>query len=148
MEKAEKDIEEGKEELKEHNRKCHEELTKFQARLKVLSGDIEIMEGILKLTECGESFVDTNAGMLSCEDPCTKKSFVTFNPELRKKISNLRSATSHKLLQDTFSDHGVVSMESTSLLQLGRNTSNDTSKMATPPVPRTEKDVYLHGTKE
>jgi len=59
MEKAEKDIEEGKEELKEHNRKCHEELTKFRARLKVLSGDIEIMEGILKLTECGDSLLDT-----------------------------------------------------------------------------------------
>merc|ERR1719197_1219598 len=111
------------------------------------------MEGILKLTACGESLLDTEkATMLRCEDPCTKKSFVTFNPELRKKISNLRSATSHKLLQDTFSDHGPVSLESTSLLQLGKNISNDTSKLATPPVPRTEPqgpcgDPYAGGPK-
>jgi hypothetical protein len=152
MDKAEKDIAEGKEELKEHNRKCHEELTKFRARLKVLSGDIEIMEGILKLTECGDSLLDTKNAMLSCKDPCTKKRFVTFNHELRTKMSHLRSATSHKLLQDTFSDHGGVSLESTSFLQLGKNISNDTSKLATPPVPRTEPqgpcgDPYAGGPK-
>merc|ERR1719217_523657 len=88
------DIPTRKLELKNHNAKCARELKKMKDRLAIILGDIEVMVIILKMTDCdANKFMQTS--MLRCQDPCTKKSFITFqNDNLKKQISQLRSETS------------------------------------------------------
>merc|ERR1719174_490753 len=87
--KCEVDIPTRKLELKQHLLKCKHELYKMKVRLKIILGDIAIMTVILKMTDCDKkSFVQRS--VMRCEDPCTGKSFITFNDkELKKTVSQL-----------------------------------------------------------
>merc|ERR1719188_1064570 len=76
---CEEDIPETKYELKVHNAKCKAELKKLNARLKIVMGDIAVMTMILKMTDCDTAFYQMQQlAMQHCEDPCTKKSFLSF----------------------------------------------------------------------
>merc|ERR1719311_590013 len=143
--RCEVDIPTRKLELKQHNEKCAHELKKMNARLAIILGDIEVMTVILKMTDCdSKSFIQQQKlAVLRCQDPCTQKSFISFNQgSLEKKISQLKSKASNKLVQDTFADlfDGVQSMESLEFLQ----TSDDVTPMVNktqfnnPPTPRTQ----------
>jgi hypothetical protein len=102
--KCEVDIPTRKLELKQHLLKCKHELNKMNVRLKIILGDIAIMTVILKMTDCDKkSFVQKS--VMRCKDPCTGKSFITFNDEeLKKSVSQLQSSVSHDLTQETFQD--------------------------------------------
>merc|ERR1719311_1931744 len=143
--RCEVDIPTRKLELKQHNEKCAHELKKMNARLAIILGDIEVMTVILKMTDCdSKSFIQQQKlAVLRCQDPFTQKSFISFNQgSLEKKISQLKSKASNKLVQDTFADlfDGVQSMESLEFLQ----TSDDVEPMVNktqfnnPPTPRTQ----------
>merc|ERR1719456_1983903 len=54
--KCEVAIPESKEELKQHNEKCANELHKLNTRLKIVLGDIAVMTMILKMTDCETKF--------------------------------------------------------------------------------------------
>merc|ERR1719395_314589 len=98
--RCEVDIPTRKLELKNHNAKCARELKKMKDRLAIILADIEVMTTILTMTDCdAKSFIQRQKmAVLRCLDPCTKKSFITFQEEgLKKQISKLRSATSNKL---------------------------------------------------
>merc|ERR1719329_915070 len=79
--KCEVSIPELKQELKEHNLKCKNELKKLNTRLKIVLGDIAVMTMILKMTDCDSKFVQMNKKfmMLRCENQCTKEHYVRFN---------------------------------------------------------------------
>merc|ERR1719487_192613 len=133
-------------ELKKHNKKCKDELAKMNARKKVIEADIAVMSTILKMTDCkSKSFLEMKKlALLRCENPCTKKSYVTFNHDhLKQQISQLQSAVSHKLMEDSFSDlfQGIEALQGTELVQ-GRGHVEqpkvNLTKFNNPPVPRTE----------
>merc|ERR1719506_1620839 len=91
--KCEVDIPTRKLELKMHNEKCDADLKKMRAREAVIEADIEVMTTILTMTDCdAKSFIQRQKmAVLRCLDPCTKKSFITFQEEgLKKQISKLR----------------------------------------------------------
>merc|ERR1719183_1504995 len=93
--KCEVSIPELKQELKEHNLKCKNELRKLNTRLKIVMGDIAVMTMILKMTDCETKFVQMNKKfmMLRCENECTKKQYVRFNhKELQQKVTELKSS--------------------------------------------------------
>merc|ERR1719247_1078423 len=101
---CEVEIPERKLELAQHNLKCKHELHKMNTRLKIVMGDIAIMTMILKMTDC-EKKAYVQFAMKRCEDPCTKKSFLSFDHEgLQKKVSQLQSAVSSDLMTSTFKD--------------------------------------------
>merc|ERR1719353_1147608 len=78
--KCEKDIPEGKEELSQHNRKCKDELKKLNARLKIVMEDIAVMTMILKMTDCEKKFLQTEKlSLLRCRNTCGKGTYITFN---------------------------------------------------------------------
>jgi len=140
--KCEFDIPTTEQELKDHNHMCTTQVDKMRATLKIIEGDIEIVTAILKMTDCEKkSFVELS--LIRCEDPCTKKSFVTFNHEsLKKEVSQLQSSVSHKLMQDSFSDlfTGIESLESVEFLQLDAHQAPviNITKWKNDEVPRTE----------
>merc|ERR1719456_768688 len=144
--RCEVDIPTRKLELKLHNEKCEAELKKMNTRLKIILGDIEVMVTILEMTDCdAKKFVQMRElALLHCMNPCTKKSFITFNQEgLRKKIAQLQSTNANKLVQDTFSDlvDGVESLENAvEFVQLDAYVEPVINKTQfnNPPVPRTE----------
>merc|ERR1719446_1685745 len=138
--KCEVDIPTRKLELKMHNEKCDADIAKMYARLKVIEADIEVMNVILKMTDCKESMFAQikQLALLHCKDPCSKKSFVTFDHDvLKKQMSQLQSSESLKIIQESFADlfQGVESLQATELLQAP--VINKT-KFNNPPVPRTE----------
>merc|ERR1719487_799131 len=144
--KCEEDIPETKQELKEHNRKCKNELAKLNARLKIVMGDIAVMTMILKMTDCETKLmqVDNRFAMLLCENQCTKKHTVSFNhKDLQAMVRRLKSSSSINLLQDTFEDmfDGGKPNQWVDLLQAD-NAGFQTpivnkTKFKNPPVPRT-----------
>jgi len=143
--RCEVDIPTRKLELKQHNEKCARELKKMNDRLAIILGDIEVMVVILKMTDCdSKSFIQKqNMAVLRCLDPCTQKSFITFGQDnLKKRIAQLRSKTSNKLVQDTFADlfEGVESMETVDFLQVEADIEPMVNKTQfnNPPVPRTQ----------
>jgi len=143
--RCEVDIPTKKLELKLHNEKCANELKKMKDRLAIILADIEVMTTILTMTDCdAKSFIQRQKmAVLRCLDPCTKKSFITFQEEgLKKQISKLRSSTSNKLVEDTFADlfDGVESLTSMEFLQLDAQVEPVINKtdFNNPPVPRTK----------
>merc|ERR1719453_758684 len=118
----------------------------MNTRLKIILGDIEVMVTILEMTDYdAKKFVQMRElALLHCMNPCTKKSFITFNQEgLRKKIAQLQSTNANKLVQDTFSDlvDGVESLENAvEFVQLDAYVEPVINKTQfnNPPVPRTE----------
>merc|ERR1719287_164656 len=143
--RCEVDIPTRKLELKLHNEKCANELKKMKDRLAIILADIEVMTTILTMTDCdAKSFIQRQKmAVLRCLDPCTKKSFITFQEEgLKKQISKLRSSTSNRLVEDTFADlfDGVESLTSMEFLQLDAQVEPVINKtdFNNPPVPRTK----------
>merc|ERR1719313_2160462 len=146
--RCEVDIPTRKLELKLHNEKCARELKKMNARLAIILGDIEVMTIILTMTDCdaNKALLAREVSVLRCKDQCTKKSFITFKQDdLKKKISELQSSTSNKLVQDTFADlfEGVEAMEnSMEFMQLDAHVQQspiiNKTKFNNPPVPRTK----------
>merc|ERR1719399_2618155 len=141
--KCEVDIPTRKLELKMHNEKCDADIAKMYARLKVIEADIEVMNVILKMTDCKESMFAQikQLALLHCKDPCSKKSFVTFDHDvLKKQLSQLQSSESLKLIQESFADlfQGVESLQTTELLQAHVAPVINKTKFNNPPVPRTE----------
>merc|ERR1719329_768701 len=140
--KCEVDIPTRKLELKMPNEKCDADIAKMRARLKVIEADIEVMNLILKMTDCKSSmFVQMK--MLRCKDPCTKKSFVTFDHKLLKQqVSQLQSSVSQKIMQENFADlfEGIEGLQGAEFLQLEANVEPviNKTKFNNPPVPRTE----------
>jgi len=146
--RCEVDIPTRKLELKLHNEKCARELKKMNDRLAIILGDIEVMTIILTMTDCdaNKALLAREVSLLRCKDPCTKKSFITFKEDdLKKKISQLQSSTSNKLVQDTFADlfEGVEGMEnSMEFVQLDAHVQQspiiNKTQFNNPPVPRTK----------
>lgn len=98
------DIAVKKQELKNHKAKCDEERKNLHKHLQIVQGDITVLTEILKMTDC-KTFVQTELALLHCEDPCSKKHFITFNHDgLKQKVSKLQSSLSKGLMQDTFKD--------------------------------------------
>jgi len=129
-------------ELKLHNVKCSDELTNSRTRLQIVQGDIAVLTEILKMTDCDTTFVQMEKlSLLHCQDPCTKKSFISFNHEgLKEKVSQLQSSLSHGLMQDTFKDlfQGIESINSLSFLELdAHQTPENKTQFNNPPEPRT-----------
>merc|ERR1719506_2767772 len=78
--KCEVDIPTKKLTLKQHLLMCKHELSKLNARLKIVMGDIAVMTMILEMTDCDKKLLQTNSlALLHCTDQCTKKSFIEFN---------------------------------------------------------------------
>jgi len=142
--RAEVDIPTGKLELKTHLAKCKNQLLRMRTRLKIVQGDIAVLTSILKMTDCDKKFVQMEKlALLHCQDPCTKKSFVTFNQDnLKQKVSQLQSPLSHGLMQDTFKDlfEGIRGLQSVDFLQLDAHQTPLVNKtnFSNPPLPRTD----------
>jgi hypothetical protein len=99
-----RDVPLKKQELKNHKAKCDEERKNLHKHLQIVQGDIKVLTEILKMTEC-KTFVQTELALLHCEDPCSKKHFITFNHDgLNQKVRKLQSSLSKGLMQDTFKD--------------------------------------------
>jgi len=149
MGKCEVDIPNKEFALKNHKSKCSRELHSMRERAKIVEEDIKVITTILTMTECKKTFVQKEKlALLQCKDPCTQKTFVTFNESaLQDKVSQLQSSSSHGLIQDSFKDlfQGIESLQNVNFLQLSKN-SNDAeddseqdpkTKFNNPPVPRT-----------
>jgi len=143
--KCEVAIPEMKEELKQHNEKCRNELHKLNARLKIVLGDIAVMTMILKMTDCEAKFVQMKKfALLRCKNQCTKKNHVSFNHKpLQDQVSQLQSPVTLGLLQKGFDDmfdHNAP-VESVSLMQADNAGFQEPlvnkTKFNNPPVPRT-----------
>jgi len=141
--RAQVDIPTGKLNLKTHQQKCKAQLLRMNTRLKILQGDIAVLTSILKMTDCEKKFVQMEKlALLHCQDPCTKKSFVTFSQDsLKQKVSHLQTSLSQDLMHDTFKDlfQGIVGLDSVEFLQLSEHQSPVINKtnFSNPPLPRT-----------
>jgi len=132
--KCQVSIPETKQELKDHNANCDKQLKALNKHLKTVMGDIAIMTMILKMSDCDAKLLQTHRlQLLRCEDPCTKKKYVTFaHSELQSQVSQLHGQDRlASTFADLFDDDSDDSPES--LLQ---NTSK--TKFNNPPVPRTK----------
>jgi len=144
IERAGQDIEHGIEKRAQLRINCKQEKNKMTNRLKLLDGDLAVMTDILKLTDCDKSLLQTtNLAVLKCQDPCTKKSFFSFNHEaLRKDMSELQSSVSHDLIHESLSDlfNGIEGLKETELLQSDDEYSPVVNKTRwqNKPVPRTD----------
>ena len=133
-------------ELQKHNLKCKNELARMKARLAVIEADIAVMTTILQMTDCKtSSFVQMKKlALLRCKDPCSKKTFVTFNHDhLKQKVSQLQSSSARKLMTDTFADlfKGISELQATEFLQLATHqdpAAVNLTNFSNPPIPRTE----------
>jgi hypothetical protein len=114
--KCEETIPKTKWELQQHNIKCARELEKMNTRLKIVMGDIEVMTMILKMTDCETALIHIKEmTLLHCKDPCTGKSFASFNHQkLQEQVSKLQSSVSKSLMNKAFADlyKGISSLES------------------------------------
>jgi len=134
------DIPATKERLGDHEHTCAQEFKTMEARKHIIEGDEEVLSSILNMTQCAAtSLMQTEPlKLMQCEDPCTKKSFITFNyDKVQKKLNQLRSPASQQLVQDTF-QHVLVGdkpLKSVSLLKLHSNLETEPSDGA---APRTE----------
>merc|ERR1719498_2168402 len=117
----------------------------MNTRLKIVLGDIAGMTMILEMTDCEKKLLQKSAfSLLHCQNQCTKKSFIKFDHEgLQKKVNQLQSSTSLKLMKDTFADlfEGAEALESVEFLQTSTKqspTSPNKTKFNNPPVPKTK----------
>jgi len=137
--KCQVSIPETKQELKDHNSVCAKQLKALNKHLKIVMGDIAIMTMILKMSDCDAKLLQTHKlQLLRCEDPCTKKKYVTFgNSELQSQISQLDSQDKlESSFADLFDDDSDDSADSEYFESLLQNTSK--TKFNNPPVPRTK----------
>jgi len=145
---CEKSIPQLRQDRTDHNTQCANELKKMKARLSVIEADIEVMTTILQMTDCKtSSFAQMKkVALLRCQDPCTKKTFVTFDHDrLKQKVSQLQSSSARKLMADSFADlfQGISALQSAELMQVASHTDPivNLTTFNNPPVPRTEIPV-------
>jgi len=143
--RCEVDIPTRKYDLKQHLLKCKAELYKLNTRLKIVMGDVAVMTMILEMTDCEKALIQTKRlQLLHCTDPCTKKSFVTFDHNgLKNKVNQLKSTYATDLMKDTFKDlfEGIESMEATEFLQMASDQlpiNINKTQFNNPPVPVTK----------
>jgi len=137
----EKDIPGSKQELKDHNLQCKTQLEKMDGRMKVLLGDIAVMTMILKMSDCdAKAMVQMRKlEILRCEDPCSKKSTVSFNHnELQGQMDKL-DAGSKQLVSSSLADL-FDGEDETNFLQVAGVQEPPSNKTGfnNPPVPRTK----------
>merc|ERR1719157_513035 len=99
-------IPETKMELKDHNRKCKNELKKLDEKLKIILTDIAVMTMILEMSDCDAKFLQyKKLTMLKCKDQCSSKTYVTFNHKsLQDQLSQLKSPATQDLMTENFAD--------------------------------------------
>lgn len=98
--------------LQTHNRECQEEISALRAQLKIVMGDVAVMDTILGMTDCAKSLF-----LLRCEDSCTGQAFVTFSHDgLHNAVTSLRSSSVKQLLND-----GLMEAYGQTNLTLGAN---------------------------
>jgi len=135
--RCEEDIPTRKLELKDHNRKCKNELSKMNYRLKIILGDIAVMTMILKMTDCEKKLLQQQElGLLRCDD-CTGKSFISFKHDgLKHQISQLQ-ASSQQVLNDVMADlfDGVENLQQ---VEFHAVPNISKTQFNNPPLPRTE----------
>jgi len=147
--KCEVAIPETKQELKQHNQKCVNEIKKLNARLKIVMGDIAVMTMILKMTDCEAKFVQMKKMvLLRCQNQCTKRHTVSFNhKDLQQSVSQLQSPVTVKLLQESLGDmfDSHAPLQSVQLLQADsagfQEPMANKTKFNNPPVPVTKVPV-------
>jgi hypothetical protein len=104
--KCEEDIPKTKLQLRQHQEKCANELSKLNTRLKIVMGDIAVMTMILEMTDCDTKFLQMKKlAMLRCQNQCTNHTYVTFNHKgLQEQVQNMHSKEAQELLRDAFAD--------------------------------------------
>jgi len=107
--RCEVDIPARKYELKQHNLKCKHELQKLNTRLKIVSGDIQVITMILTMTDC-----DANKKLLQEGK---------FAPAYQQQLALLKSEVAHNALHETFSE-AVDGIEGSSWAWLAYNKSS------------------------
>jgi len=135
-------------ELKQHNQKCTDIIKKMRERLKVIEADIAVMTTILQMTDCkSKSFAQMEkVALLRCENKkCSRQSFVSFDHDvLKKKVSQLQSSVSRKLMHENFADlfEGIEGLQAAEAAPVATTAAPTPSINKTvfnnPPVPRTE----------
>jgi len=147
-------IPETKLELKDHNRKCKDELTKLNKQLKIIMGDIALITMILEMSDCDKKLLQVdNLQMFKCHDNCTGKDYVTFSHKgLQAEVHQL-GGQSQDLMAQVFSDlfDDGQAVDSAELLQVedsrgkpkkkkGKKTPPTVKKIKynSPPVPKTK----------
>jgi len=95
---------------------------------------------ILKMTDCAKKkLMQQDIGLMKCEDPCTKASFVSFNHTgLSKQINSLQSDSSkemHQVMKDMFD--GIESLQDVEFQQQPKPVIRKT-RFNNPPTPRTK----------
>merc|ERR1719157_88453 len=99
-------IPETKQELKDHNLKCKNELKKLNAKLKIILGDIAVMTMILEMSDCDAKFLQMKKlAMLKCQDQCTNKTYVSFNHNgLQDQVQKLKSTEAQQMMNSGFAE--------------------------------------------
>lgn len=144
--KCEEDIPKTKLQLKQHNLKCANELSKLNRRLKIVMGDISVMTMILQMTDCETSFLHMKKlAMLKCKNQCTNKTMVIFNHKgLHEQLKKLKSKQSQDLLKEAFADmfNGADKMDDVTFVQVEGSEFIDPivnkTEFNNPPVPFTK----------
>jgi hypothetical protein len=146
--KCEEDIPETKLQLKQHQTKCANELSKLNTRLKIVTGDISVMTMILKMTDCDTKLLQMRKlAMLRCKNQCTNGTYVTFNHKgLHEQMGHLHSKTAQDLLRNAFTDmfDGSDQMNDVQFVQVDDsdfqsiNPITNKTEFNNPPVPVTK----------
>jgi len=106
IKRCEKEIPAVKQELKEHNAQCKDNLHKMNKRLKVIMNDVAVMTMILKMSDCDAKLMQMDKfAMLRCENQCTGKGNITFNHvALENEVNQLKSPGTQELILDGFAE--------------------------------------------
>lgn len=140
-------IPETKQELKDHNLQCRNELKKMNEKLKIILLDVEILTFILEMADCdspAKLMQMKKLTLMKCKDECTNRTSVIFNnnKNLQDRLEMLRSPGAKDLLTSTFvnmfdeSDSDGDSNDDGKPIQLLRSTN--VTEFNNPPVPRTQ----------
>jgi hypothetical protein len=104
------------------------------------------MTMILEMTDCAKTLLQTkHLKMLHCKDPCSNKTYVTFDHDgLSKKIDQIKSTFATNLMSDTFRDlfGGIEGIAESEFLQTGQGPMEvgkiNKTQFNNPPVPITK----------
>merc|ERR1719162_658056 len=89
--------------LELHNQKCKDEISDLEEQLKIVLADIEVMNTVLEMTDCGKGAAQLL--LLACEDECSGKTVVSFDhPVLKSKASALQSPSVRNALQNSLAE--------------------------------------------
>jgi len=89
---------------------CNKRLGYLRRDLKVVLGDIEVMEKVLELTECHSKAPELiqTPSIVECKHPCTKQSFLAFQHEqLNERLAQFKSSRMRQLVQQGLEELAV-----------------------------------------